>query len=79
MWLFDFIIDSFWDGICFRIFNVIDDFNCEVLVMEIDIMLFLLRVIRVFEWIKDFCGILEMICIDNGLEFIFNKLDYWSK
>ena len=79
VWSLDFVTDSLWDGTRFRILNVIDDFNREVLAMEIDTTLPSLRVIRVLERIKDFRGIPEMIRIDNGPEFISNKLDHWSK
>jgi putative transposase len=42
----DFMHDQFHDGRCFRLFNVIDDFNRESLGIEVDLSLPALRVIR---------------------------------
>ena len=79
MWSPDFITDSLRDGTRFRLLNVIDDFNREVLAIEADTSLPSLRVVKVLERLKDFRGIPEMIRIDNGPEFISRKLDHWSK
>jgi putative transposase len=49
MWSIDFMSDSLTDGRKFRLLNIIDDFNRESLVMEIDTSLPSLRVIRVLE------------------------------
>lgn len=43
--------DALWDGRCFRTFNVVDDFNREVMAVEIDLNLPAPRVIRVLELI----------------------------
>jgi putative transposase len=79
VWSIDFMSDSLWDGRTFRLLNVIDDYNREVLVMEADTSLPTLRVIRRLEQLKEYRGLPEMIRVDNGPEFISHKLDMWCK
>lgn len=45
----DFMSDARWCGRKFRAFNVADDFNREVLAIEIDLNLPAARVVRVLE------------------------------
>lgn len=79
VWSVDFMTDSLWDGRRFRLLNVVDDYNREVLAIETDISLPALRVIRVLEQLKDFRGLPDMIRVDNGPEFISHKLDCWCR
>lgn len=79
VWSLDFMHDSLWDGRTFRMLNVIDDFNREVLRIETDTSLPALRVIRVLEQLEESRGLPEMIRVDNGPEFISHKLDAWCK
>lgn len=71
--------DSLWDGRAYRLLNVIDDYNREVLWIEADTSLPALRVIRVLENLKEVRGLPERIRVDNGPEFISAKLDMWCK
>ena len=71
--------DSLWDGKRYRILNVLDDYNREVLAIDTDTSIPALRVIRVLEQLKQVRGLPEMIRTDNGPEFISQKLDYWCK
>ena len=48
-WSMDFMSDSLFCGCRFRTFNVVDDFNREVLAIEVDLNLPAPRVIRVLE------------------------------
>ena len=48
-WSMDFMSDSLFGGRRFRTFNLVDDFNREVLAIEIDLNLPAPRVIRVLE------------------------------
>lgn len=59
--------------------NVIDDYNREVLWIEVDTSLPAQRVIRVLEQLEESRGLPEMIRVDNGPEFISRKLDAWCK
>lgn len=79
VWSIDFMQDSLWDGRRFRMLNFIDDFNREVLAMEVDTSLPSLLVIRVLERISTERSLPEMIRVDNGPEFISDRLDAWCK
>ena len=70
---------SLWNGRTFRMLNVIDDYNRQMLPVETDTSLPALRVIRVLENLKDSRGLSDMIRVDNGPEFISRKLDNWCK
>jgi putative transposase len=78
-WSMDFISDSLVDGRRFRILNVIDDYNRESLALEIDTSLPALRVIRVLERLKAMRGNPAVIRVDNGPEFISDKLHQWCE
>lgn len=79
VWSIDFMHDSLWDGRRYRLLNVIDDYNREVLAIEADSSLPTLRVIRVLQQLEITRGLPEMIRVDNGPEFISDKLDNWCK
>jgi putative transposase len=79
VWSIDFMNDSLWDGRKFRLLNIIDDFNREVLAIEADTSLPSLRVIRVLSKLLVTHGKPEMIRVDNGPEFISDKMDKWCK
>ena len=79
VWSLDFIHDSLWDGRTFRMLNVIDDYNRQVLRIETDTSLPALRVIRVLEQLQESRGLPGMLRVDNGPEFISHKLDTWCK
>ena len=78
-WSMDFMSDSLLDGRKFRTFNVADDFNREVLAIEIDFSLPALRVIRVLDRIVSERGYPRKIRSDNGPEFISIALADWSE
>lgn len=79
VWSIDFMTDSLWNGRRFRMLNVIDDYNREVLAIETDTSLPALRIIRVLERLREARGLPNMIRVDNGPEFISDKLDAWCK
>lgn len=79
VWSLDFMHDSLWNGRSFRMLNVLDDFNRQVLRIETDTSLPALRVIRVLEQLKEVRGLPNMIRVDNGPEFISHRLDAWCK
>lgn len=79
VWSLDYLYDSLWDGRTFRLLNVIDDYNREVLRIEADTCLPALRVIRVLEQLQKSRGLPSMIRVDNGPEFISHKLGGWCK
>jgi putative transposase len=77
VWSIDFMVDSLTDGRKFRLLNVIDDFNRQSLVVEVDTSLPSLRVIRALERLISERGIPANIRCDNGPEFISHKLEQW--
>jgi len=79
VWSIDFMHDTLWDGRTYRMLNILDDYNREVLAMEVDTSLPALRVIRVLERLKEQRSLPTMIRVDNGPEFISAKLDHWCR
>lgn len=71
--------DSLWDGRKYLLLNIMDDYNRELLAVEIDTSLPALRVIRVLDHLKQLRGKPEMIRVDNGPEFVSEKFDSWCK
>lgn len=70
----DFMQDSFWNGRKYILLNNMDDFNREVLAIEVDTSLPSLRVIRAMNWLKEDRGTPQTIRVDNGPKFISDKL-----
>ncbi len=79
VWSLDFMADSLWNGRTFRLLNIVDDFNREVLHIEPDTSLPTARVIRCLEMLKTLRGLPKMIRVDNGPELISVKLDDWCR
>ncbi len=78
-WSMDFMSDALWNGRRFRTFNVVDDFNREILAIEIDLNLPAARVIRVLERIAAWRGYPAKVGMDNGPEFIAASLADWAQ
>ena len=76
-WSMDFMCDSLVDGRRFRLLNIIDDYNRESLAIEIDTSLPALRVIRTLEQLLERRTKPQIIRVDNGPEFISNRLQQW--
>jgi len=76
-WSMDFMCDSLVDGRRFRLLNIIDNYNRESLAIEIDTSLPALRVIRTLEQLVERKGKPQTIRVDNGPEFISDRLQQW--
>jgi putative transposase len=63
VWSVDFMADSLWNGRTFRLLNIVDDFNREVLHIEADTSLPTARLIRCLEMLKLTKGLPKMIRI----------------
>lgn len=71
----EFMSDTLWTGRRYRLLNVIDEFNRELLDIEIDSSLLSVRVIRTLERIYEWRGYPRVSRLDNGPEFISTKLE----
>ncbi|CAM6800758.1 Mobile element protein [Morganella morganii IS15] len=73
-WAMDFMSDSLYCGKRFRALNIIDESTRECLAIEIDTSLPAERIIRILSRLKEERGLPEYIRVDNGPEFISDKL-----
>lgn len=78
-WSMDFMSDALVDGRRFRLLTVMDDYSRESLAVEVDTSLPALRVVRVLERLIEYRGKPEVIRVDNGPEFISDKLGLWCE
>ena len=71
--------DSLYAGRRFRTFNVIDDFNRELLHVEIDTSITGKRLIRIFEQLRQERGLPDILRTDNGPEFLSGEFIAWAE
>ena len=79
VWSADFMSDALFNGRRFRTFNVVDDFNREVLHIEIDTSITSLRLVRIFERLRTEHGLPQVLRTDNGPEFLGEVFTAWAK
>ena len=78
-WSIDFMQDRLMSGRAFRTFNALDDYNREILAIEIDTSLTASRVIRTLEQVIEYRGKPQQIRMDNGPEFISHQFELWCR
>lgn len=79
VWSMDFMHDQLADGRSFRLFNVLDDFNREGLIIEADLSLPAVRVVRALDQLIEWRGVPAVIRCDNGPEYISETVQQWAK
>ena len=78
VWSIDFMHDQLADGRNFRLFNVIDDYKREGLIIEAGFSLPTLRVTRALNQLLEWRGKPIAIRCDNGPEFISHEFASWA-
>lgn len=78
-WSADFMSDALWGGPRFRTFNVVDDFNRELLAVEVDFNLPAGCVVGTLDRIAATRGYPLKLRLDNGPEFISLALADWAE
>ncbi len=79
-WSADFMRDTLYSGRVYRTFNVVDDYNREILAVEVDTNLPAGRVIRVLDQVAEQRGVYpEKMRLDNGPEFVGAAMAAWAE
>ena len=79
VWSADFMADALACGRRFRLFNIVDDFNREVVHIEVDTSITSERLVRVFERLRQERGLPQVLRTDNGPEFLGEAFISWAK
>lgn len=78
-WSMDFMSDALTDGRRFRTLNVVEDWNREVLGIEVDFSLPAARVVRLLTQLIERHGRPQRLRVDNGPELISHVLQDWCR
>jgi putative transposase len=79
IWSMDFMQDRLMNGAAFRVLNIIDDYNREVLTITSDRSISSGRVIRELDKLLEWRGKPEQIRVDNGPEFLAHSMELWCE
>jgi transposase InsO family protein len=70
VWSADFMLDALACGRSFRTFNITDDFNREVIHIEVDTSITSQRLVRIFERIRQERPLPQVLRTDNVLTLV---------
>ena len=73
------MLDALACGRSFRTFNIIDDFNREIVHIEVDTSITSQRLVRIFEQIRQERPLPQVLRTDNGPEFLGEAFTAWAK
>ena len=76
-WSMDFMSDALSDGRKIRVLNIMDDFNRQMLAIEVGLSIPAERVVRVLRQLEDERGLPNQIRVDNGPEFLANAFQQY--
>ena len=79
VWSADFMLDALACGRSFRTFNVTDDFNREIVHIEVDTSITSVRLVRIFERIAQERPFPQVQRTDNRPEFLGKAFVQWAK
>lgn len=79
VWSADFMLDALACGRSFRTFNITDDFNREIIHIEVDTSITSQRLVRIFERIRQERPLPQVLRTDNGPEFLGEVFVEWAK
>lgn len=77
-WSMDFMSDHLRNKVRYRTFNVIDDYNRELLGIDIATSMPSLRVVRYLDRLAEWHGYPSKIRVDNGSEFTSTVFTDWA-
>lgn len=75
----DSMLDALACGRPFRTFNITDDFNREIIHIEVDTSITSQRLVRIFERIRQERPLPQVLRVDNGPEFLGEVFVAWAK
>lgn len=78
-WSMDFMSDQLRNKVRFRTFNVIDDFNRQVLGIDIALGLPAVKVTRYLDRLAEQHGYPQKVRVDNGTEFTSHEFTKWAE
>ena len=78
-WSMDFMSDTLQHGQRFRTLNVLDDYNREILGIDINASIPASSVTRYLDQIAAWRGYPQKVRVDNGPEFISSEFTSWAK
>jgi putative transposase len=78
-WSMDFMSDALLDGRKIRVLNILDDYNREVLAIEVGLSIPAQRVVRVLKQLEEERGLPQRVRVDNGPEFMAKVFQCYCK